>query len=215
MAKSKPTRRPTTTKRAAPKPAARSASSPAKKSAPKATNSRGRATSGGPSLRIGHGWDLHRLEPIAPAGPGRPLVIGGIKLEEPGFDRGPVARSDGDVLLHAVTDALLGALGMPDIGQLFPDTDERHEGQDSRLFVTAAVERVTRAGYRIVNLDTTVVLQRPKIGPVKERIRMNLAKMLGVGADRVNIKGKTHERVDAVGESRAVEAHAVVIMERA
>ena len=210
MAKSKPARRPTTTKRAAPKPAARSASTAAKKSAPKATNSRGRATSGGPSLRIGHGWDLHRLEPIAPAGPGRPLVIGGIKLEEPGFDRGP-----GDVLLHAVTDALLGALGMPDIGQLFPDTDERHEGQDSRLFVTAAVERVTRAGYRIVNLDTTVVLQRPKIGPVKERIRMNLAKMLGIGADRVNIKGKTHERVDAVGESRAVEAHAVVIMERA
>jgi len=160
---------------------------------------------------IGHGWDLHRLEPLAPAGPGRPLVIGGVVFEH---DRGPVARADGDVLLHAVTDALLGAIAGPDIGQIFPDTDEANEGRDSAEFLRAALEHVRAARYRVVNLDTTVVLRAPKLSGRKAEIRERLAGLLEVPVDRVNVKGKTHERVDAVGEGRAIEAHAVVLLAR-
>lgn len=166
---------------------------------------------GTPELRIGHGYDLHRLEPPPPRGQGRPFVLGGVRQEH---ETGPVGHSDGDVLYHAVTDALLGALALPDIGQLFPDTDPRHEGRDSADFLREAVRRVRAAGYSVVNLDCTVVLERPKIGPVKDRIRANLAALLGVGVERINLKGKTHERVDAVGEGRAVEAHAVVLLSR-
>lgn len=160
---------------------------------------------------IGHGWDLHRLEPQRPAGEGRPLVIGGVLFEH---DRGPVARSDGDALLHAVTDALLGAIAGPDIGQLFPDTDEANEGRDSAEFLRAALELVRAARYRVVNVDTTVVLQRPKLGPRKAEVRESLASLLDMPIERVNVKGKTHERVDAVGDGRAIEAHAVVLLER-
>lgn len=171
----------------------------------------------GDLFRIGHGYDLHRLEPIGPEGTshtnglGRPLVLGGVRLEH---DRGPVGHSDGDALLHAVTDALLGAICQPDIGELFPDTDPAHEGRDSRDFLVEAVRRIESAGYSIVNLDATVILERPKLAPVKARIRSSLAAMLGVGEERVNIKGKTHERVDAVGEGRAVEVHAVALLAR-
>lgn len=163
-------------------------------------------------IRIGHGWDLHRLEPVAPAGTGRPMIIGGVRPVDKAFTKGPVARSDGDVLLHAVTDAILGALGEPDIGQLFPDTDPKQDGQDSSLYLAEAVRRATEAGYQIGNLDCTVICEKPKIGPIKEQIRLNLARLLGVGPDRVNLKGKTHERVDAVGQGQAIEAHAVVIL---
>jgi 2-C-methyl-D-erythritol 2,4-cyclodiphosphate synthase len=162
-------------------------------------------------LRIGHGYDLHRLEPLAPAGPGRPLVLGGVRFDH---DRGPVAHSDGDALYHAVTDALLGALAQPDIGQLFPDTDPRHESQDSEVFLTEAARRVRDAGWRVVNLDCTVILERPKLGPRKDEMRANLARVLGVPLADVNLKGKTHEKVDAVGEGRAVEVHAVVLLAR-
>ena len=110
--------------------------------------------------RIGHGFDLHRLEPVAPQGPGRPFILAGVRLDHP---CGPVGHSDGDVIYHAVTDAILGALGQADIGQLFADTDPRHEGADSTLFVQAAVERMREAGYGIGNLDVTVICQRPKI----------------------------------------------------
>ncbi|MDX2131524.1 MAG: 2-C-methyl-D-erythritol 2,4-cyclodiphosphate synthase [Planctomycetota bacterium] len=163
-------------------------------------------------LRIGHGWDLHRLEATPPAGAGRPLVVGGVRLEH---DRGVAAHSDGDVLLHAVTDALLGAIGEGDIGQLFPDTDPRHEGRDSAEFVREAAARVARAGWRVASLDTTVILERPKIGAHKDAMRRTLAGLVGADVSRVNVKGKTHERVDAVGEGRAVEAHAVVLLVRA
>ncbi len=177
-------------------------------------------------MRIGHGWDLHRLEPRPPVGKGRAMIVGGVKLPDPtpgggggwgvgergGAPVGPVGHSDGDVLYHAVTDALLGALGQQDIGQLFPDTDPKHEGQDSAVFLEEAVRRVHVAGYVVGNLDTTVVLERPKIGPHKERIRANLARLLGVPPDRVNVKGKTHEKVDSVGEGRAIEAHACVLL---
>ncbi len=163
-------------------------------------------------LRIGHGYDLHRLEPAPPAGKGRPLIVGGIRLE---FDRGPVAHSDGDVLLHAVTDALLGAIAGPDIGQLFPDTDPAHAGEDSSRYVAEALRLVHEAGYAPVSLDATVVLERPRLGPSKQAVRENLARLLAMPVDRVNVKGKTHEGVDAVGEGRAIEAHCVVLLARA
>src|ERR1044071_3732166 len=111
-------------------------------------------------LRIGHGYDLHRLEPVPPAGQGRPLVLGGVRLAH---DRGPISHSDGDALYHAVTDAILGALGESDIGQLFPDTDPRHESQDSRTFLTEAAQRAAKAGLTVSSLDATVILERPKL----------------------------------------------------
>lgn len=167
-------------------------------------------------LRIGHGYDLHRLEPLslpsADKGPVRPLVVGGVRLE--GAKNGVVAHSDGDALYHAVTDSLLGALAMPDIGQLFPDSAPENAGRDSSAFLAEAVRRVHAAGWRVGNLDATVVLERPRIGPVKDKIRANLARLLDVGIDRVNVKGKSHEAVDAIGEGRAIEAHAVVVLTR-
>lgn len=161
------------------------------------------------AFRVGHGYDLHRLEPLPPAGAGKPLVVGGVRLEH---DLGVVAHSDGDALFHAVTDAILGALALPDIGQLFPDTDPRHASRDSAVFLAEAVKRARAQGWSVVNVDATVVLERPRLSPHKEAIRANLARVLGGGV--VNVKGKTHERVDAVGEGRAVEVHAVVLLER-
>jgi 2-C-methyl-D-erythritol 2,4-cyclodiphosphate synthase len=166
---------------------------------------------GGPNMRVGHGYDLHRLEPIAPAGAGKPMVLGGVGFE---CDRGPVGHSDADVLLHAVTDALLGAAGLPDIGQLFPDTDPRWAGANSAVFLSEAVRLVREAGWEVVNVDATVVLERPKLGARKTEVRAGVARLLGIDPSRVNIKGKTHEGVDAVGEGRAVEAHAVVLLMR-
>lgn len=161
---------------------------------------------------MGHGYDLHRLEPLRPAGAGKPFVLGGVRLEH---DRGPVAHSDGDALFHAVSDAILGALALPDIGQLFPDTDPRHESQDSVDFLREAARRAHAAGWGVVNLDATVILERPKLGAHKLAMRARLSDCLGVSIDRVNLKGKTHEGVDAVGEGRAVEVHAVVLLGRA
>ena len=140
------------------------------------------------------------------------MILGGVRLEH---DRGPVGHSDGDALLHAVTDAILGALGLPDIGELFPDSDPAWRGADSGRFLREAVRRMTEADHRISNLDVTVVLERPKLSLVKQTIRANIADLLGVDPSRVNIKGKTHERVDAIGEGRAVEVHAVVLLARA
>lgn len=138
------------------------------------------------------------------------MILGGVTL--PDSPVGPVGHSDGDVLYHCVTDALLGALAMPDIGQLFPDTDPRHDGRDSAEFLIEAVSRVRQAGYGVVNLDVTVIAERPKLGPIKQAVRENLARLLGVDVAMVNVKGKTHEKVDAVGEGRAIECHAVVLL---
>ena len=146
---------------------------------------------------------------MPPEGQGRPFVLGGLPFDH---DRGPVGHSDGDALLHAVTDAILGALGLEDIGQLFPDTDPAWDGVDSRVFLEAARDRMERAGYRLGNLDATVILERPKIGPRKRELRERLAVLLDVEPDRVNLKGKTHEKVDAVGEGRAIEVHVVVLL---
>lgn len=163
------------------------------------------------NLRIGHGYDLHRLEPIGPGSRARPLIVGGITLESPA---GPVAHSDGDVLYHAVVDAILGALALPDIGQLFPDNDPENDGRDSADFMTAALKKISLAGYKVSNLDATVILERPRIGPLKETMRSNIARLLNVQVSAVNVKGKSHEKVDAVGEGRAVEAHVVVLLEK-
>jgi 2-C-methyl-D-erythritol 2,4-cyclodiphosphate synthase len=162
-----------------------------------------------PSFRIGHGYDLHRLEPRPPKGEGRPLVLGGVRIEH---DRGPISHSDGDAVYHAVTDAILGALGEPDIGQLFPDDDPRHESADSSEFVTEAVRRAAACGFTLGNLDITVICERPKLSPHKEAMIANLARLLGCDRSQVNLKGKTHEKVDAVGEGRAIEVHAVVLL---
>jgi len=165
-----------------------------------------------PEIRIGHGYDLHRLEARAPEGAGRALVVGGVELESP---VGPVAHSDGDVLLHAVTDAILGGAGLPDIGELFPNDDPRHESEDSAVFVREACRRAAEAGWRVTSLDATVILERPKLSSSKASIRRRLSELVGLEVDRVNVKGKSHEGVDAVGEGRAIEAFAVAVLERA
>ena len=162
-----------------------------------------------PPFRVGHGYDLHRLEPIAPQGDGRPFVLGSLLFEH---DHGPVGHSDGDALLHAVTDALLGAVAEDDIGQLFPDTDPAWEGTASTVFLEEAVQRVEKSGYRIANLDATIILERPRIGLRKVELRQRLAELLGIAVTQVNLKGKTHEKVDAVGEGRAVEVHVVTLL---
>ncbi len=164
-----------------------------------------------PDLRIGHGYDLHRLEHLAPEGPGKPLIIGGVPLEH---DRGALAHSDGDVLYHAITDALLGAIAHPDIGQLFPNSDDREAGRDSSEYVREARRLISETGFRPISLDATVVLERPKIGPHKDAMRANIAALLGMEVARVNVKGKTHEAVDAVGQGLALEAHCVVLLAR-
>ena len=129
--------------------------------------------------RIGHGYDLHRLEPCVPMGNGRPFVLGGIRFEH---DRGPVAHSDGDVLMHAVTDAILGAIGAPDIGQLFPDTAPENDGRDSRIFLEEAARRMRAAGWEIGNMDMTVICERPKLGARKQEVVQNRGRPKPVAA---------------------------------
>nr|AAG35071.1 2C-methyl-D-erythritol 2,4-cyclodiphosphate synthase [Arabidopsis thaliana] len=146
-------------------------------------------------FRIGHGFDLHRLEP------GYPLIIGGIDIPH---DRGCEAHSD--------VDAILGALGLPDIGQIFPDSDPKWKEAASSVFIKEAVRLMDEAGYEIGNLDATLILQRPKISPHKETIRSNLSKLLGADPSVVNLKAKTHEKVDSLGENRSVAAHTVILL---
>ncbi len=162
-------------------------------------------------FRIGHGYDLHRLESPPPEGMGRPMIVGGVLLDHP---TGPVGHSDGDVLYHAITDALLGALALPDIGQHFPDDDQRYKGEDSSVFLKEAVLLAREDGWVVANLDTTVILEKPRLSPHKEVIRNNIAQLLNIAHSRVNVKGKTHEGVDAVGQGLAIEAHAVALLVR-
>ncbi|PKA61668.1 2-C-methyl-D-erythritol 2,4-cyclodiphosphate synthase, chloroplastic [Apostasia shenzhenica] len=156
-------------------------------------------------FRVGHGFDLHRLEP------GYPLIIGGVNIPH---ERGCEAHSDGDVLLHCVVDAILGALGLPDIGQIFPDNDPKWKGAASSVFVKEAVRLMHAAGYELGNLDATLILQKPKLSPHKEAIRANLCELLGADLTVVNLKAKTHEKVDSLGENRSIAAHTVVLLMR-
>ena len=156
-------------------------------------------------MRVGHGYDIHRREAD------RPLMLGGVRVAETG---GLAGHSDADVLLHAVADGLLGAAGLGDIGEHFPDTDPRFKDADSRKLTEHLMKIVTDRGFQVVNIDVTVIAESPRLTPVKERIRRSLAELLGVGPERVNVKAKTKEGLGAVGEGRAIEAHAAVLLER-
>ena len=155
-------------------------------------------------MRIGSGHDTHRLEV------GYPLWLGGVRVEYP---KGLVGHSDADVVLHAVTDALLGAMAWGDIGDLYPDTDPQYKGCDSAKFVTETVSRLNREARKIVNLDATIFAQEPKLGPLKQRIRERLAELRGIEVDRVSVKAKTGERVGHVGRGEAIGCHVVVLIE--
>lgn len=165
-----------------------------------------------PPFRVGHGFDLHRLELLSDPNTGaRPFILGGVLLEH---DRGPVGHSDGDAVYHAVTDAILGALGEPDIGELFPDTSPKWDGAKSTIFVQEAMARLRQAGYQVGNIDITIILQRPKVSPHKDAMRVNLAGLLDIGTNRVNIKGKTHEHLGPLGAGEGVAVHATVLLVR-
>eukprot|EP00892_Ulva_mutabilis_P011157 jgi/Ulvmu1/8413/UM042_0120.1 len=154
-------------------------------------------------FRVGHGFDLHRLAE------GYPLIIGGKHIPH---TKGCEAHSDGDVLLHCVTDAILGALSLPDIGQIFPDNDPKWKGASSDIFVKEACKLMRERGYTIGNIDCTLIAQKPKLSPHKEDIRSNLCDMLAMHPDCVNIKAKTHEKVDSLGEERSIACHTVILL---
>jgi 2-C-methyl-D-erythritol 2,4-cyclodiphosphate synthase len=154
-------------------------------------------------MRIGIGHDTHRL------GEGGPLRLGGLTIEH---DRHLIGHSDADVLLHAITDALLGALAIGDIGELFPDTDPQYRGMDSKQFLLEAVRRVHAGGYRIGNLDCIVFAQRPKLLPHREPMRRQLAEWLDVDPSAISIKAKTGESVGPIGRQEAIAAQAAVML---
>ncbi len=156
--------------------------------------------------RVGIGHDTHRLAP------GGPLRLGGIDVAH---DHHLVGHSDADVLLHAVTDALLGAAALPDIGERFPDTEPANRGRDSAEMLRAALEAVGEAGWRLGNVDCVVLAQRPKLAPHKQAIRRRLAEILGVEADRVGLKAKTGEGLGQIGREEAIAAQCVVLLEPA
>ncbi len=157
------------------------------------------------NLRIGVGHDTHRLRP------GGPLRIGGIDIE---FDHELVGHSDADVLLHAVTDALLGAAAIGDIGELFPDTLEENRGRDSANILAIAEQQIRTAGFTIVNLDCIVFAERPKLSASKRRIAARIAELLGIEPDRVGVKAKTGEGIGEIGGQRAISAQCVVLLTR-
>lgn len=155
-------------------------------------------------IRVGLGHDTHRLAPD------RPLILGGLRIEHP---RGLVGHSDADVVLHALTDAILGAAGLGDIGDLFPDTDPANRDRDSREFLDAALTRIAALSYRLVNVDMTIFAQEPKLGPIKLAMRSNIAGLLKIDVDRVNVKAKTGEKVGSIGRGEAIGCHAIVLIE--
>ncbi len=154
-------------------------------------------------MRIGHGYDVHRF------GPGDTLVLGGVRIPH---DRGMVAHSDGDVLLHAVCDALLGALGEGDIGRHFPDTDPTNAGIDSRLLLRRVMQLVQRAGWVLGNLDATLIAQAPRMAPHIEAMRENLAEDMAATVAQVNVKATTTETLGFTGRGEGIAAHAVVLL---
>ncbi len=156
------------------------------------------------TMRVGLGHDTHRLVE------GRPLILGGVRIDHP---RGLAGHSDADVVLHAVTDAILGAAGLGDIGDAFPDTDPAHKDRDSRFFIEQTLAELNRRHWRIVNVDVIIFAQEPKLGPVKASIRQRLAELLGMAVDEINVKAKTGEHVGHIGRGEAIGCQAVVLIE--
>jgi 2-C-methyl-D-erythritol 2,4-cyclodiphosphate synthase len=156
-------------------------------------------------IRIGLGFDIHRLEK------GRKLIIGGVEIPH---EKGWVAHSDGDIFFHALTDALLGAIGYGDIGQLFPDNQEKWKGADSSIFLKEAYRIVKDKGFEIVNIDSYIILQKPKLLPYRKKIIQNTARILDINEDQIFIKGKTYEKLGDLGEGRAAVAEVVVLLKR-
>jgi 2-C-methyl-D-erythritol 2,4-cyclodiphosphate synthase len=157
------------------------------------------------NIRVGEGWDVHQL--VA----GRKLILGGVKVPH---STGLLGHSDADVLLHAITDALLGAAGLGDIGRHFPDTDPQFRGADSAALLAEAARRVRAAGWRIGNVDSTVIAQAPKLAPHIPAMCARIAAALEIAVDQVNVKAKTAEKLGPVGEGRAMEARAVALLHR-
>lgn len=181
-------------------------------------------------LRIGHGFDIHRMAPLDVAG--QPIVIGGVEIPHPpqkwtdvtgeycgekggSFETvlGVVAHSDGDVIYHSIVDAIFGALTLPDIGQIFHDTDSRWKGCDSSKFMEHATSVMEGYGYKIGNVDVTLILERPKVASFKPAMKENIVRLLHTTPGRVNIKARTHERVDSAGELRSLSCHVVLTLE--
>ena len=157
------------------------------------------------NMRIGEGWDVHALVP------GRKLILGDVHIPHP---TGLMGHSDADVLLHAITDAVLGAAGLGDIGRHFPDTDAQFKGADSSALLTEAMRRVRASGWELVNVDSTVVAQAPKLAPHIAAINAGVAKALGVSLEQVNVKAKTAEKLGPVGMGQSIEARAVALLKK-
>ena len=155
-------------------------------------------------MRIGHGYDVHRLVE------GRPLILGGVNIP---YEKGLLGHSDADVLLHAVSDALLGAAGLGDIGKHFPDTDPQYKGADSLELLRVVALRVKEAGYRVSNIDVTMIAQRPKLRPHIETMEQNIASAVGIDANRINVKATTEERLGFTGAEEGMACHAVCLLE--
>ncbi len=155
-------------------------------------------------MRIGHGYDVHKLTD------GRDLILGGVKIP---FEKGLLGHSDADVLLHAVSDALLGAAGLGDIGRHFPDTDPVYEGADSRKLLACVAEKIHAAGYRTENVDVTMIAQRPKLMAYIPQMEENIAHALGISAAQVNVKATTEEHLGFTGDGSGMACHAVCLLE--
>jgi 2-C-methyl-D-erythritol 2,4-cyclodiphosphate synthase len=155
-------------------------------------------------MRIGHGYDVHKLVE------GRDLILGGVKIEH---SLGLLGHSDADVLLHAVSDALLGAAGLGDIGKHFPDTDPQYKGADSLKLLQIVAQRVREAGYRVSNIDVTMIAQRPKLRPHIERMEANIASAVGIDVSRINVKATTEEKLGFTGTEQGMACHAVCLLE--
>ncbi len=155
-------------------------------------------------MRIGHGYDVHRLVE------GRDLILGGVKID---YEKGLLGHSDADVLLHAVSDALLGAAGLGDIGRHFPDTDPQYKGADSLKLLEIVGQKMKAAGYRVSNIDVTMIAQRPKLRDYIPRMEENIAGALGISPDRVNVKATTEEKLGFTGNGEGMACHAVCLLE--
>ena len=155
-------------------------------------------------MRIGHGYDVHKLAE------GRDLILGGVKIP---YEKGLLGHSDADVLLHAVSDALLGAAGLGDIGRHFPDTDPRYKGANSLELLRVVGQKVRAAGYRVSNVDVTMIAQRPKLKDYIDRMKENIASVLEIASDRVNVKATTEEHLGFTGTGEGMSCHAVCLLE--